>query len=68
MPDFYDDAILEFDSRVREMTELLKEQGVYDRTLLIINTDHGSRWTINQRLPLILRFPGGEHSGLHVCC
>jgi hypothetical protein len=63
MTDFYDDAILQFDTYVAAVVETLKQLGDYDDTLLVINSDHGSMWAIDRRLPLLIRFPGLEHRG-----
>jgi arylsulfatase A-like enzyme len=63
MTDFYDDAILQFDSYVAAVVEMLQQLGDFDDTLLVINSDHGSNWAIDRRLPLLIRFPGLEHRG-----
>jgi hypothetical protein len=63
MTDFYDDTILQFDYYVGEVINHLKENGQFDNTLLIIYTDHGKMFTVNERIPLILHFPGDEHAG-----
>jgi len=63
MTDFYDDSILQFDVYVAEVLQILKDLGDYENTLIIINSDHGSRWTIDRRLPLLIRFPHQEHRG-----
>jgi arylsulfatase A-like enzyme len=61
--DFYDDAILGFDSYVEEVVALLEELGELDETLLIVNSDHGTVWRTSQRLPLLFRFPGATRRG-----
>ncbi len=61
--DFYDDAILSFDSMLRDIIEGLKERRLLDKTIIVICTDHGRRWKRGVRLPLIFLFPGGEHKG-----
>ena len=63
MTDFYDDAILDFDALVERLVAYLKETGQYDNTILVLYTDHGQRWIVSNRLPLIFRFPQGEHAG-----
>lgn len=63
MTDFYDDAILTFDDYVGEVIDQLKASGQFDHTILIIYTDHAEQWQVNQRIPLIIHFPGGEFSG-----
>ena len=63
MTDFYDDSILQFDVYVAEVLQILKDLNDYEDTLIIINSDHGSEWAIDQRLPLLIRFPRQEHRG-----
>jgi arylsulfatase A-like enzyme len=63
MTDFYDDAVMSYDQLVREVVEELEERGLRENTLLVILTDHGRQWSIDNRLPLMFHFPGGEHSG-----
>ena len=63
MTDFYDDAILEFDGRVKEIFDGLRRRGLFDNTVIVICTDHGQGWTVEKRLPLIFFFPGGRHNG-----
>ena len=63
MTDFYDDAILDFDTYVGEVVDHLSKTGVLDNTVLVIYTDHGMRHKTNVRIPLAIRFPNGEHAG-----
>jgi hypothetical protein len=63
MDDFYDDAILDFDGYVKDIVRYLDEKGILDDTIVVIHTDHGPRWSTHERLPLIIRFPRGEHAG-----
>lgn len=63
MTDFYDDAILEFDSYVGEVINYLESSGKMDNTLLVILSDHTQKYFVNRRLPLIMHFPGGENAG-----
>lgn len=63
MTDFYDDSILDYDRMVRRVVGFLKKSGRFDNTLLILTSDHGSRWRAAVRIPLILRFPQGEFAG-----
>ena len=60
MVDFYDDTILTFDDYVGKVIDTLKANGQYDNTILIIYTDHNQKWQIDERIPLIIHFPGGE--------
>jgi hypothetical protein len=63
MPDFVDDAVLDFDAYVGELTDTLSVAGLLDNTILIIYSDHVDRWRTNGRIPLLIRFPHGEHAG-----
>lgn len=63
MDNFYDDSILDFDGYVREIVGYLRGKGLLDNTVVVIHTDHGKKWVTNERLPLIIRFPNGEHRG-----
>jgi len=63
MIDFYDDAILEFDSYMGELKSNLAEMGVLENTVIILYSDHGQNSSTNQRVPLMIRFPNGEYSG-----
>ncbi len=59
--DFYDDSILEFDQAMGKFYAELENRGIADQSILIITSDHGQQWTTEYRLPLIIRFPYGEH-------
>jgi membrane-anchored protein YejM (alkaline phosphatase superfamily) len=61
--DFYDDSILDFDDSVGRFIDVLKLNGTYDNTIIIIGSDHGQRYTTNKRIPLILHFPNNAYSG-----
>ena len=63
MTEFYDDAILDFDDYVRQLVDFLKERNLFDRTVLIIGSDHGQRFRTAVRIPLLIRFPAGDHAG-----
>jgi hypothetical protein len=63
MRDFYADTILGFDSYVGEVVDHLKANGQFDNTILIIYTDHNKMFKVNERIPLIIHFPGGERAG-----
>jgi hypothetical protein len=60
--DVYDDTVLDFDAHVATIVEALTREGLMDDTVLVILSDHGKRWR-DARLPLMFRFPGGEHRG-----
>ena len=63
MPDFYDDAIRDFDSEVASFVQFLKEHGQYDHTILVLYTDHGQKYETINRLPLIIHFPDSQNAG-----
>ena len=59
----YPDAILSFDGHVKKVYEHLAQTGQLDNTILVIYTDHGLKYTINQRIPIIIHFPKNAHAG-----
>ncbi len=59
---FYLDSILEFDSAIAKIQAGLDERGLSDQTVLVVGSDHTQRWSI-ARIPLLMRFPEGEHAG-----
>jgi hypothetical protein len=63
MPEFYDDAIREFDRAVGRLLAVLQARGVLENTLVVIYSDHGMKSDSRQRTPLIIRFPGGALAG-----
>ena len=64
LTNFYDDAILDFDTYVGEVIDSLKEAGEWDNTILIIYTDHAQKYDVNVRIPLIFHFPDDEYGGI----
>lgn len=66
--DFYDDSIREFDATVQRVYKFLKNVGYLDKTIIIITSDHGSRWSNLNRVPLMIRFPkkylAGSYGGM----
>jgi arylsulfatase A-like enzyme len=63
MRDFFDDAILDFDTHVGDFVDDAKALGVWDDTLLILYSDHEHGWQTDARIPLLMHFPGGEYAG-----
>jgi arylsulfatase A-like enzyme len=63
MPEFYDDSIINFDSDMATLVEYLKSLGIYQNTILIVYTDHGTEWSSSNRLPLIFHFPNDQGKG-----
>lgn len=64
MTDFYDDAIRDFDFYVWEIFNALSASGELEHTIVVIYTDHNMLHETNQRIPLMIHFPGGEHAGV----
>jgi hypothetical protein len=64
MIDFYDDAILSFDGYVGELFDYLTESRKPENTVVIVYSDHGRRWTIHERVPLLFWFPRHEFAGV----
>lgn len=59
----YKRAIRSFDAHIETIYRDLESSGELQNTILVIYTDHGYRYVVNQRIPLIIRFPEGEHAG-----
>ena len=77
--DLYDASVRLADSKVESTIAMLKQVGTWDRTLFILIADHGDEfnehggWTHDQsayqelfHVPLIVKFPAGEHAGVRV--
>lgn len=73
---YYYATISQIDSQVGRMVRLLKEKGLYDKTLIIYTSDHGEFMGFHHMLlkgnymydplvkvPLIIKWPGGERAG-----
>jgi glucan phosphoethanolaminetransferase (alkaline phosphatase superfamily) len=61
--DLYQDAILSFDGSVEKIYKHLEANGQLDNTILVIYTDHGFKYTVWNRIPMIMHFPKGAHAG-----
>jgi len=59
----YEEAIRSFDSHVEKIYTHLEATGQLDNTLLVIYTDHGFRYAVNQRIPIVIHFPHDENAG-----
>ena len=70
--DGYDTGIRYADEQVARIVAILKEQGVYDDTAIIVSSDHGENFgelgiyaehgtadNITCRIPMIIKWPGG---------
>ena len=63
MTDFYDDTVLSFDAKVRRISDFLKQNKLLNNTIIVVTSDHGKKWELANRIPLIIKFPNGSHSG-----
>ena len=63
MEDFYADTILAYDGYVGKVIDQLKAKGQFENTILILYTDHNQKFQVNERIPLIIHFPGDQYSG-----
>ena len=59
----YRDALLSFDSHVKKIYDHLAETGQLDNTILVVYTDHGFRYAIHERIPVIIHFPENANAG-----
>ncbi len=59
----YEDALRSFDSQVKRLYEHLAETGQLQNTILVIYTDHGFKYAIHERIPIIIHFPGSANAG-----
>ena len=64
MRDFYDDAIRDYDNYVSEIYSFLEEKGTLENTLIIINSDHSRNPNVGLPVPLIMKFPDNQYSGV----
>ena len=60
MKDFYDDAILEFDSNVKTILQGLADRKLLQDTIVVITSDHGIKHTSRQRVPLMFFVPADD--------
>ena len=73
---YYYACIEQIDAQVGRMVEILKQKGLYDKTLIVFTSDHGEYLGFHHLLlkgnhlydpvtmvPLIIKFPGGTHGG-----
>jgi arylsulfatase A-like enzyme len=77
--ELYDAAVWVADMHVGSVIDLLKERGLWENTLFFVLSDHGEElnehggWLHDQsvyeelmHVPLIVRFPHGQHAGRRV--
>lgn len=61
--DFYDDSILSFDKQIGDIIDILKKFDLFDKSIIIISSDHGQKHIGWKRIPLIIHFPKGQYAG-----
>lgn len=78
----YDGGIVSFDRYLGELVQLLRDVGLYDRSLIIVTSDHGEEFADHSRLifdahghsvyeelvrvPLIIKLPDQRHAGTRI--
>ena len=74
----YDDCVRYVDDALGGLFKWLREQGLYDRALIIVTADHGEAFgehglyvhhdVYNEccQIPLLIKFPGGKYGGRRV--
>ena len=60
MKDFYDDAILQFDSNVNTILQGLADRKLLKDTIVVITSDHGVKHASRQRVPLMFLVPADD--------
>ena len=59
----YDDNILEFDRGLGKLVSDLKNKNLFDKTILVVSSDHNRNRLTTNRIPLVIHFPDGQYSG-----
>jgi arylsulfatase A-like enzyme len=63
MTDFYDDAVLDADQSIAEIVALLRDGGVFDRTLVVVYSDHAQGSRTERPVPLLIRLAHASRHG-----
>lgn len=63
-PDFYDDAIRQFDQYLERIYDQLVATGGLEETLIIVTSDHGQHYEPTTRIPLMIRYPDQAIDGV----
>ena len=58
----YENSIRDADASVERVVDALRKRGQLDRTIIVITSDHGRGWQTIERVPLMIRFPGGRNA------
>lgn len=59
----YRAAIRMFDRYVQRVFDRLRQESALEETIVVITSDHGQQYDARQRVPLLIRFPGGSPQG-----
>ena len=75
----YDGCIRWVDARLRELVDHLKTWGLYERTAIVVTSDHGEKFLEHDqllhdgepfdelvRVPLLMKLPGSRHGGRRI--
>ena len=60
----YDDAIIDMDTALKLLFDELSRIGELENTIIVITSDHGQQYTVEDRLPLVIFSPGLERYSL----
>jgi glucan phosphoethanolaminetransferase (alkaline phosphatase superfamily) len=60
--ELYKDSILTFDSYLYKIYTHLEDTGQLENTILLIYTDHGYKYAVNHRIPLVIHFPDNQYA------
>jgi hypothetical protein len=55
--DLYDDAIAGSDEDFGKILDWLERKNKLKNTIVVYSSDHGRRWSIDRKVPLLFRFP-----------
>ncbi|MFL7868669.1 MAG: sulfatase-like hydrolase/transferase, partial [Anaerolineales bacterium] len=61
--DLYKAAIGDFDRHLEKLYTHLAQTGELDNTILVVYTDHGFKYAVNQRIPIVIHFPNNAYAG-----
>jgi hypothetical protein len=57
-----DVALQDADAHMKLVFDALRKSGQLDRTIVVLSSDHGRKWQTRDRVPLMIRFPRGQHA------
>lgn len=60
MTDFYDDAILQFDTNVKKIFDGLANRNLLQETIVVVTSDHGVKHATGKRVPLMFLLPAHD--------